>query len=87
MPGLCEGNAKAVRRLCERLDAMLLDHGGRLYLAKDALASAETIRAMYPRLDEFLAVKRRIDPEGVFTSSQARRVGLDPFRTDGGGSA
>lgn len=76
-----------VRRLCERLDAMLLDHGGRLYLAKDALASAETIRAMYPRLDEFLAVKRRIDPDGVFTSSQARRVGLDPFRGPDGGSA
>jgi FAD/FMN-containing dehydrogenase len=69
-----------LRRLVARLDAMLLDHGGRLYLAKDALADAETIRAMYPRLEEFLAVKRRVDPAGVFTSSQARRLGLDPFR-------
>ncbi len=64
-----------------------LDHGGRLYLAKDALADAETIRAMYPRLDEFLAVKRRVDPAGVFTSSQARRLGLDPFRQPAEGDA
>jgi FAD/FMN-containing dehydrogenase len=76
-----------LRRLVARLDAMLLDHGGRLYLAKDALAGPETIRAMYPRLDEFLAVKRRVDPAGVFTSSQARRLGLDPLRPPAPGDA
>jgi FAD/FMN-containing dehydrogenase len=67
---------RSVPDLCRRLDRILLDHGGRLYLAKDSLMSAETFRAMYPRLDEFLAVKRRVDPHSRFTSSQARRVGL-----------
>lgn len=58
----------------QELDAIVLRHGGRLYLAKDACMSAETFKAMYPRLPEFLAVKQRIDPEGKFMSSQARRV-------------
>ncbi|MFM8892375.1 MAG: FAD-binding protein [Planctomycetia bacterium] len=62
--------------LCRRLDRILLDHGGRLYLAKDAMMAADTFRSMYPRLEEFLTVKRRVDPESRFTSSQAERVGL-----------
>lgn len=67
---------RATPDLCQRLDRILLDHGGRLYLAKDSLMSAATFRAMYPRMEEFLAVKRRVDPTGRFVSSQARRVGL-----------
>jgi decaprenylphospho-beta-D-ribofuranose 2-oxidase len=69
---------RSVPDLCRRLDRILLDHDGRLYLAKDSLMSAETFRAMYPRMDEFLAVKRRVDPEGRFVSAQSRRVGLAP---------
>jgi decaprenylphospho-beta-D-ribofuranose 2-oxidase len=67
---------RRVPDLCRRLDRILLDHGGRLYLAKDSLMSAETFRSMYPRLEEFLAVKRRVDPDGRFVSAQASRVGL-----------
>lgn len=62
--------------LCRRLDAILLDHGGRLYLAKDTLMSAETFRRMYPRLPEFQDVKRRYDPGNRFVSSQAIRLGI-----------
>lgn len=67
---------QSVPKLCHRLDRILLDHGGRLYLAKDSLMSAEMFRAMYPRADEFMAVKHRVDPMGRFASAQARRVGL-----------
>jgi decaprenylphospho-beta-D-ribofuranose 2-oxidase len=31
---------------------------------------------MYPRLDEFLAIKDRVDPEHVMTSDLARRLNL-----------
>lgn len=62
--------------LCRRLDAILLDHGGRLYLAKDSLTSAATFRRMYPRLHEFQQVKRRYDPGNRFVSSQAIRLGI-----------
>ena len=67
-----------IESLCSRLDRILLGHGGRLYLAKDALMDGITFRAMYPRLDEFLAVKRRYDPDGLFASSQSRRLGITP---------
>jgi FAD/FMN-containing dehydrogenase len=58
------------------LDRILLAHGGRLYLAKDSMTTAATFRAMYPRLAEFRAIKRAADPEGRFSSSQARRLAI-----------
>jgi hypothetical protein len=58
------------------LDRLVLEHGGRVYLAKDATTTAASVRAMYPRLDEFRAVQARLDPRGVISSSLARRLGL-----------
>ncbi len=69
-------NAPGLRELTDELDQLLLRHGGRLYLAKDSMMRAETFRAMYPRLDEFRAVKARFDPNQRFSSSQARRLGI-----------
>ena len=63
--------------LLDRLDAMVLECGGRHYLTKDARMSGETFRRGYgPALDEFLAIKKRLDPDGRFASLQARRLGL-----------
>lgn len=67
-----------VEALHRRLEVLTLAHGGRLYLAKDALMSAATCAAMYPRLDEFRAVLARIDPAGRFQSDMSRRLGLRP---------
>jgi FAD/FMN-containing dehydrogenase len=64
--------------LLRRLDAMVLEAGGRVYLGKDSYLEAATFRAMYPALDRWLAVKAKYDPRGVFTSDLARRVGLAP---------
>jgi FAD/FMN-containing dehydrogenase len=64
--------------LLRRLDAMVLDAGGRVYLGKDAYVEAATFRAMYPEIDRWLAIKAKYDPGGVFTSDLARRVGLAP---------
>ena len=58
------------------LDRLTLHYGGRVYLAKDAITTAESFAAMYPRLDEFREAKRRLDPRGVLSSSLARRVGI-----------
>jgi decaprenylphospho-beta-D-ribofuranose 2-oxidase len=63
-------------RLLRRLDAMVLDAGGRVYLGKDSYLDAPTFRAMYPELDRWLAIKAKFDPHGVFTSDLGRRVGL-----------
>ena len=50
--------------------------GGRVYLAKDALLTPEQTEAMYPRLDEFRAARRRYDPGGRFRSALSDRTGL-----------
>jgi decaprenylphospho-beta-D-ribofuranose 2-oxidase len=63
-------------RLCNELDELVVSAGGRGYLAKDSRLSAETFRRMYPRLDDFLAVRRRVDPAGLFTSDLSRRLEL-----------
>ena len=62
--------------LCDTLDELVLAAGGRVYLAKDSRVPAATLRQMYPRLDDFLTVRRRWDPDGLFTSDQARRLEL-----------
>jgi FAD/FMN-containing dehydrogenase len=62
--------------LTRRLDAMVLEAGGRIYLGKDSFVEATTFRAMYPRVTEWLAVKAKYDPDTVFVSDLARRVGL-----------
>lgn len=58
------------------LDARVLEFGGRLYTAKDSRTTAQTFHAMYPRIDEWIKVRRRVDPDGVFASDMARRLEL-----------
>ncbi len=58
------------------LDRRVLEFGGRLYTAKDSRTTAETFHAMYPRIDEWIKVRRKVDPTGVFASDMARRLEL-----------
>lgn len=58
------------------LDRRVLEFGGRLYTAKDSRTTAETFHAMYPRIDEWISVRRKVDPDGVFASDMARRLEL-----------
>lgn len=69
-------NAGGLQDFLKELDRILLDHGGRLYFAKDAASDAATIEKMYPRLPEFREIQRRLDPEGRLSSDLARRLGL-----------
>ena len=62
--------------LVRELDRRVLEFGGRLYTAKDSSTTAETFHAMYPRIDEWIALRRRVDPNGVFASDMARRLEL-----------
>jgi decaprenylphospho-beta-D-ribofuranose 2-oxidase len=62
--------------LIKELDRRVLQFGGRLYTAKDASTTAATFHAMYPRIDEWIAVRRKADPHGVFASDMARRLEL-----------
>ncbi|WP_017610259.1 FAD-binding oxidoreductase [Nocardiopsis xinjiangensis] len=65
-----------LRVLLDRLDERVLAAGGRLYLAKDARARPETVRAMYPGLPDWRRTCARADPDGVMVSDLARRLDL-----------
>ncbi len=49
---------------------------GRVYLAKDSRLRPDLLAAMYPRLDDFRALRAELDPRGVFTSDLSRRLCL-----------
>ena len=66
----------ALPRVLDLLDNLVLEAGGRVYLAKDARLDPATFRAMYPRYDELLQIKRSVDPDTVITSDLARRLEL-----------
>ena len=63
-----------------KLDRCVLNHGGRVYLGKDACLSAESFREMYPDYREWLNLKREFDPENVFSSDLSRRLRIGGAR-------
>lgn len=62
------------QEIVDALNEHVIRAGGRIYLAKDAFTRAEHFRAMEPRLDAWLAVRRKWDPEGKLKSAQSVRV-------------
>lgn len=65
-----------LRQAAAELDEMVAAAGGRVYLAKDSLLGADCMRVMYPRLDEWRAVRDGLDPHRRFQSDLGRRLAL-----------
>jgi len=68
----------ASRAAVDRLIDATARRGGKIHLAKDQVLRPEQFYEVFPRYTELLAIKQRLDPEGMFTSDLARRVGIDP---------
>jgi decaprenylphospho-beta-D-ribofuranose 2-oxidase len=73
-----EHHEAASRESVDRLIDATVKRGGKIHLAKDQVLRPEQFYRVYPRYSELLEIKSRLDPEGLFTSDLARRVGIDP---------
>jgi decaprenylphospho-beta-D-ribofuranose 2-oxidase len=67
---------RGLPELLARVDTMVLDAGGRHYLAKDSHVAASAVRRGYPRFREWQETRSEMDPDGRLNSDLARRLGL-----------
>jgi L-gulonolactone oxidase len=63
----------------EAVEDIMDDYGGRPHWGKLHFQTAETLAPRYPEWDRFQAVRRRMDPAGVFANAYLDRV-LGPVR-------
>lgn len=56
------------------VEDIMLDHGGRPHWGKMHSLDAHALRALYPRFDDFVAVRERLDPDRRFGNDYLARV-------------
>ena len=65
---------KGLFELLEELDQIVLDHSGRIFLAKDARVSKDVFEKGYPHISEFRALRHQYHMDEKFNSFQSRRI-------------
>lgn len=70
-------NGKGLFDFLDRLDEIILNHEGRVYLAKDARMKPEIFKKMYPRFALWHSIKSTVDPGGNFSSDLSRRLKME----------
>lgn len=58
------------------LDAVVLESGGRIYLAKDARMSKEMFESGYSKVDKFRALRKKYHLDKKINSLQSQRIGV-----------
>jgi decaprenylphospho-beta-D-ribofuranose 2-oxidase len=62
--------------LLDDLDTLVLEAGGRVYLAKDSRVPATVLEQMYPQLPAFRELRALLDPHHRLTSDLSKRLEL-----------
>ncbi len=63
-------------KLLSELDEIVIKHGGRFYLAKDARVTREVFEVGYECIDKFRRLRHQYGMSSKFNSLQSQRVGL-----------
>src|SRR5690606_13890210 len=58
----------------EAVEQIMLDHGGRPHWGKLHTLDAVALPPRYPRFDDFVALRDRLDPDRMFTNRYLERV-------------
>jgi len=66
----------ATRSMLDAIDEIVVQAGGRTYLAKDARMRPRHVTTMYPALAQWRQIADRLDPDHHVTSDLDRRLGL-----------
>ena len=61
------------RKLFRKFEQILSAHGGKPHWAKAHNQSQNELTKLYPRFQDFLALRARVDPTGVFLNPYTRR--------------
>ncbi len=70
-------NWAKLEALCHQMNDLVLEAGGKFYLAKDStLRPQDAERWLGPNLIRFRQLKAELDPEGLLTSNLERRLNL-----------
>ncbi|MDA1265866.1 MAG: FAD-binding oxidoreductase [Planctomycetota bacterium] len=75
------GSRASLWACCDELTRIVLDAGGKFYFAKDLVLGQRAMVEAFPegRREQFLALKRETDPEGLLDTALFRRI----FSTSG----
>lgn len=65
-----------LKELHKKLENIVLQEGGRIYLAKDTLCTGKGLNEMYPKLNHFNKIRSSIDPEKKIRSRLSKRFHL-----------
>ena len=67
---------KGLFNFLNKLDKIVLDHDGKIYLAKDVRMSETMFKNSYPKWSDFLKVRKIYSADKVLNSLQSQRIGL-----------
>ena len=71
---LGEAGHRLLSRTCGRSIGMLGEFGARVHWGKLHFLTREQLHERYPRLGDFIEVRRRLDPDGVFLNDTCAQL-------------
>ena len=67
-------NIDNLNKELNKLDEIIVNAGGRIYLAKDSRQSSQVFKKSYPRIKDWLKIKKELDPNNIFMSDSFKRL-------------